>query len=56
MKNVSTITKELPEVNWDFLLPGDDMISINAMFSKFDNILTDCVERNIPVQRITVKK
>ena len=54
-KKVKCMVKELKSTDWTFLSENDDMKSSNELFNKFGSILNECIERNIPIQKITQK-
>ena len=55
-KKVECMIRELKSTDWSFLCEREDMISCNKVFNKFAGILNDCIECNIPVQKITRKR
>ena len=52
-KMVKCMIGELKSTDWTFLYEREDMTSCNEVFNKFAGILNDCIDRNIPVQKIT---
>ena len=55
-KKVKCMIRELKSTDWTFLCKREDMTSCNRVFNKFAGIINDCIECNIPVQKITWKR